>query len=129
MGQKATASWCARRCSRSAATFAIDLTVPFGKLPRKQRDILLAGGKPGSRDEVEAATPSKSASAKPSAKAVKGANAHQGRGRHQGIEGRVRRHPAETCGAGTKAGPGPSRPKLEGVSIAATVHRLPGAIG
>ena len=48
-GRAAIASWCARRCRRCRRDFGIDLTVPFAKLPRKPREVLLFGGtRPGS---------------------------------------------------------------------------------
>ncbi|MGE3707545.1 MAG: excinuclease ABC subunit UvrA, partial [Vicinamibacterales bacterium] len=36
-----------------ARDFGIDLATPFGKLPKKQRDLLLLGGKAGGREDAE----------------------------------------------------------------------------
>ena len=46
-GRAATASWCARRCRRCSRDFGIDLDVPFAKLPRKAREVLLFGAGKG----------------------------------------------------------------------------------
>ncbi len=42
-GRAATASWCATRWRRLSETFGIALGTPFGKLPKKHRDLLLFG--------------------------------------------------------------------------------------
>ena len=45
-GRGAIASSCAMRSQALSSDFGIDLDVPFAKLPKKQRDILLFGARP-----------------------------------------------------------------------------------
>ncbi len=48
-GRRAIASSCAKRSARSPQSFGIDLTVPFRRLPKKMRDVLLYGAQAGTR--------------------------------------------------------------------------------
>ena len=92
--------------------------MPFGKLPRKQREILLSGGKAGGRDEAEPVAPAKGTGAR-----ARAADA-PAKGAVKSVEGGLRRHPAEPAAA-LRGGDLGRAGRARGVPIAAAVHGVP----